>query len=251
VLSNAQNAFFDRCLCIVQRAWPAHCVLCGVRNVSESAGRRLCAACDAALPRLSSWRCRVCALPLPSGETCGVCLDRPPRYDSVSAPFAYAFPIDALIQAYKYGGDLTLAPVLGAALAAAAPGGVDAIIPMPLADARLRERGFNQAHELARYAGRSLGVPVLPDACRRIVDTAPQAALPWGERSRNVRGVFVCDASLAGKHIALVDDVMTTGATLNELAGNLKRAGAACVSAWVVARTLREGQQIEHLGFRI
>ena len=240
MLSNAHESFFDRCLRVVQRGCPSHCVLCGARNVAGRAADRYCAACDTALPQLPSRHCRVCAIALESGGTCGACLHRPPRYDSASAAYAYAFPIDALIRAYKYGGDLTLAPALGAALADATVGDVDAIVPMPLSDARLRERGFNQAHELARHAGRRLALPVLPHACRRVVDTAPQASLPWAERSRNVRGVFVCDADLAGKHMAIVDDVMTTGATLNELARTLKRAGAAYVSAWVVARTLRE-----------
>jgi predicted amidophosphoribosyltransferase len=110
---------------------------------------------------------------------------------------------------------------------------------MPLSAARLRERGFNQAQELARYVGRTLGVRVLERACRKIADTVPQAALPWGERARNVRRAFVCDADLSGLRIAIVDDVITTGATLNELARNLKHAGAVHVSGWFVARTLR------------
>jgi ComF family protein len=110
---------------------------------------------------------------------------------------------------------------------------------MPLASARLRSRGFNQAHELARLAGRRLGVPVLAHACRKVTDTAPQAALPWNERASNVRGAFVCDANLTGMKVAIVDDVMTTGATLGELSKNLKRAGAVHVSCWVVARTLK------------
>jgi predicted amidophosphoribosyltransferase len=109
---------------------------------------------------------------------------------------------------------------------------------MPLAAGRLRERGFNQAQELARLAGRRLGVRVFAHACRKVADTAPQAALPWKERARNVRGAFVCDADLTGLSVAVVDDVITTGATLNELARNLKRAGAVQVSGWAVARTL-------------
>jgi ComF family protein len=180
-----------------------------------------------------------CALPLTSGAVCGTCLERPPRYDSVSAEYAYAFPVDALIHAFKYGGTLSIAPVLASNLGSAAAAQVDALIPMPLAAGRLRERGFNQAHELARLAARRLGVPVLAHACRKVVDTAPQAALPWKERARNVRGAFVCDADLTGLRVAVVDDVMTTGATLDELARNLKRAGAVHVSGWVVARTLR------------
>ena len=112
------------------------------------------------------------------------------------------------------------------------------LIPMPLSAARLRERGFNQAHELARYVGRALGLPVLAHAVRKLTDTPPQAALPWKERARNVRAAFVCDANLTGMHVAVIDDVMTTGATLNELARKLKRAGALSVSGWVIARTL-------------
>jgi ComF family protein len=110
---------------------------------------------------------------------------------------------------------------------------------MPLAAARLRERGFNQAQELARRIGRALALPVMSNACRKVADTLPQAALRWTERARNVRGAFVCDADLSGKRVAIVDDVLTTGATLNELAKNIKRAGAAQVHGWVVARTLR------------
>jgi ComF family protein len=180
----------------------------------------------------------VCALPLPGGSTCGACLKRPPAYDEVHARYAYAFPVDALIHAYKYGGDLALARVLAAHLTGTEPPVADVLIPMPLAPARLRERGFNQALELARILGRRFDLPVLAQACRKVADTAPQAALPWTERARNVRGVFVCDAQLTGLRVAVVDDVMTTGATLNELARNLKRAGAVRVAAWVVARTL-------------
>jgi ComF family protein len=191
------------------------------------------------LPRLPRSRCAVCALPLASGTVCGECMQRPPIYDGITAVYSYAFPVDALVRAYKYGRDLSLAPLFGGHIANDVQHEVEAIIPMPLASARLRERGFNQAHELARHIGRRLGVPVLSSACRKVSDTAPQAELPWAERARNVRGVFVCDVNLRGKRIAIVDDVMTTGATLNEFAKNLKRAGAAEVLGWVIARTLR------------
>lgn len=237
MLSNAARSLFDRCLHFAQRAWPAHCPLCGA---ARSEGGAFCGGCAAALPALPAQRCRVCAIGLAAGELCGACLDRPPYYDGVSAAYAYAFPVDALIHAYKYGGELSLAPVLGAALAQAASAETDALVPMPLSDTRLRERGFNQALELARHAGRALGVAVRARACRKTRDTPPQAALPWAARTRNVRGAFVCDEDFEGLRVAVVDDVMTTGATVNELARNLKRAGAASVWVWVVARTLRE-----------
>jgi ComF family protein len=225
----------DYCDKFARRALAPPCVLCGAAVVED----RLCAPCAASLPRLPEAQCGVCALPLASGATCGTCLHHPPAYDSVSAAYAYAFPVDALIHAFKYGGNLSIAPLLGEALANASSKRVDAIVAMPLAAGRLRERGFNQAQELARVIGRRLSVPVLSNACRKVADTAPQAALPWKERARNVRATFVCDADLSGLRVAIVDDVMTSGATLNELARNVKRAGAAHVSGWVVARTLR------------
>jgi ComF family protein len=151
----------------------------------------------------------------------------------------YGFPVDALIHAYKYGARLSIGPLLAAALAREASLDVDAIVPMPLAAARLRSRGFNQAHELARCLARVLHLPVLADACRKVADTPPQAALPWNARAANVRGAFVCDIDMARKRVAIVDDVMTTGSTLDELARVLKRAGAAHVRGWIVARTLR------------
>jgi ComF family protein len=191
------------------------------------------------LPQLGKARCSICALPLGSGALCGECLHRTPFYDSVTAAFAYAFPVDALIHAFKYRGNLYLAPVLANLLAAEITDKPDLIVAMPLSDSRLRERGFNQAHELARHLAARIGVPLLGRGCRKVANTSPQASLPWAERARNVRGAFVCDASLTGRNVAVVDDVMTTGATLNELARNLKRAGASRVTGWIVARTLR------------
>jgi ComF family protein len=224
----------DRCFERVRRALPSNCALCGAASMSQ----RLCLPCDASLPRLPARQCRRCALPLPSGEICGTCLSAPPAYDGVAAAFVYAFPVDALVQRYKYAPDLSLAPVLGRLLATAPCGEVDAVLAMPLGAARLRARGFNQAHELARIAARVCGVPFLACACRKVDETPPQASLPWKERAANVRGSFVCDADLAGRRVAIVDDVMTTGATVNELARVLRRAGACSVRVWVLARTL-------------
>jgi ComF family protein len=108
---------------------------------------------------------------------------------------------------------------------------------MPLAPARQRARGFNQAHEIGVRTARALGLPLV-SALTRTTHGAPQAALRWSERARNVRGAFACRADVAGSAVAVVDDVMTTGATLAEAAATLRRAGAARVEAWVVARTL-------------
>lgn len=156
------------------------------------------------------------------------------------AAAAYAFPVDALIQACKYAGHLAAGRALGELLADAVSGepAPDAIIPMPLHPARLRERGFNQALEIARPLAAATGVPLLTHACARIKDTPPQVSLPRRERKRNMRGAFSALRRLDGMRIALVDDVMTTGNTLGETARVLRKAGAAQVHAWTVARTL-------------
>jgi ComF family protein len=224
----------NSCFVHARRLLPQSCMLCG----ADGAGGPFCEACQPDLPWLPRSRCRVCALPLTSGTVCGACLARPPRFDAVEAAFAYRFPVDALILAYKYGGRLALARGLGEALACAATRDVDAIVPMPLAPARLAGRGFNQALEIARVVATQKGIPLLRDACRKVADTPPQAALPWHARARNVRRAFVCDADLESLRVAAVDDVLTTGATLNELARVLRRAGAVEVVGWVVARTL-------------
>jgi ComF family protein len=234
-LSNPTPGFLNNCIRFVRSLLPQSCQLCGAEDVPEP----FCAPCLADLPWLPRNRCEVCALPLASGSVCGACLERPPRFDRVEAVFAYRFPADALIRAYKYGGRLALARTLGDALAQAIPRDADAIVPMPLARGRLAERGFNQAHEIARVVAAQTGIQLLTSACRKVVDTPPQAALPWQERAKNVRRAFACDADLTGQRIAVVDDVLTTGATLNELARCLKKSGAASVTGWVVARTLR------------
>lgn len=217
-------------------AIPRDCLLCG----AVSRGNALCAHCLAALPRLPVAQCPVCASPSAGSAVCGACLADPPFFQRAVAAVAYRFPVDALIQACKYGGDLIAARALGELLANAvgrepAP---DLIVPMPLHPARLRERGFNQALELARPVASRTRASLVTDACERVKDTPPQASLPWKEREKNIRGAFACAVDLSGKRIALVDDVMTTGHTLNEVARVLRQAGAARVDCWVVARTL-------------
>jgi ComF family protein len=177
-------------------------------------------------------------LPTWQGEICGHCLKNPPHYTRTVAVYAYAFPLDKLIKAIKYGDQLYLAESLGARLAQCVVVKPDCLIALPLHPSRLRERGFNQSLQLARRIGRQLSLPVLENACRRVRDTPSQSTLPWERRGKNMRKAFCCTAEVAGKHIALVDDVMTTGATVNELAFTLVQAGAREVSVWVVARTL-------------
>ena len=190
------------------------------------------------LPRIAE-ACPLCALPALRGAVCGACLTRPPHFDAAIAAYVYAFPLDRLLQAYKYGGRLAYADFFAAELAHRTANRVppDVVVALPLAPARQRERGFDQAREVARRVAQLRALP-LAAALARTRDTPTQAALPWRERARNVRNAFVADASVAALRVALVDGVMTTGSTLAEAARALRRAGAAGVEAWVIARTL-------------
>ena len=216
---------------------PQDCFLCAAPAGDEL----LCAPCSASLPRLTAERCPLCALPTPGAAVCGACLKQMPHFDATQAVFRYEFPADHLIQSLKYAHRLASADFLGRALAQLAiPFRPDLILPVPLAPARLAERGFNQALEIARPLSRALGVPLEISHVHRRRDTAPQASLPWKERRKNIRHAFECDIDLAGKTVLVVDDVMTTGATLDELARTLKAHGAARVENLVLARALKD-----------
>jgi ComF family protein len=227
---------------ICQRALPQSCALCAAPCGSVL----VCAACCASLHRIAS-ACPQCALPAPGAAVCGACLARPPPFTAAFAAFAYAFPLDRLLQAFKYGGRLSHADFFAGALSASVakrPAGrpwPDALVALPLAPARQRARGFDQAAEIARRVARITGVPMAA-GLHRTRDTPAQAALPWKERAKNVRGAFAADPSLGGRRVAIVDDVMTTGSTLASAAGAVLRAGALNVEAWAVARTLPPAQ---------
>ncbi len=210
------------------------CILCGAFSMDGV----WCRACDADLPRLGSDHCPVCGLPTLNGEICGKCLKHAPSFETTSAAFAYAFPVDKLVQAVKFSGRFALTNQLADALASRITIRPDFIVAMPLHPLRLRERGFNQSYLLAQRLARHFGISLLTDICSRTRNTPHQSSLPWQERGKNMRGAFDCSADLTGKHIAIVDDVMTTGTTIEELARTLRQKGATKVSAWVLARTL-------------
>lgn len=170
-----------------------------------------------------------------------------PPFDAALACFDYRAPWDRLITAFKFHAALELAPFFAAALVAeerrcGAPP-PELIVPVPLAIGRLRERGYNQGWVLARRVARGLGVPAEAQLLLRVRETAHQLDLPPGSRVGNVRGAFAVEprrrGEVAGKRIAVVDDVMTTGSTAAEIARVLKQAGAAHVGVWVLARTPR------------
>jgi len=221
-----------------RRALPQRCELCAAASGSEL----LCAPCLRTLPRLGA-TCPVCALPTPGGEVCGRCVAQPPPFAATLAAFAYAFPVDRLMHAFKYHGRLALAEWgAGAILSERERRGwtalPDRLVALPLSRERQRERGYNQAHEIARVLAQRLRIPLMRRGVRRDLAAPPQAALPWNERAKNVRGAFVCELDLRGMHVAVVDDVMTTGASLAELARVLDAAGATRIENWIVARTL-------------
>jgi ComF family protein len=218
---------------------PQRCALCG----GHAGATVLCEPCRRVLPALPP-ACPVCAQASAGHVVCDRCLHKPPQFAAAIAAHAYAFPLDRLVQALKYEHRLELAVPLGDALASAlrdasgACEGVEAIVPLPLARERQRERGFNQSIEIARVVARRTGLP-LARLLARTAHAPPQASLPWRERVRNVRGAFACTARLDGRRVAILDDVMTTGATLDAAAVALLAAGAARVDAWVVARALK------------
>lgn len=233
--------------------WPTRCLACGDPGGD---GIDLCGACTAALPWNRS-ACLRCAIPLPvppqmaageSAPVCGACLQRPgwPTRPGRAAPLTevhaacvYAAPVDRLLPRFKFHHDLAAGGLLAQLMAQAfaTRPRPDALVPVPLHRARLRQRGYDQALELARPLARALGLPVLGGALWRVRATAAQSMLDATQRRRNLEGAFAVYAGMAlPQHVVLVDDVMTTGATLQAAARALRRAGVARVDAWVCAR---------------
>lgn len=223
----------------LRAALPQRCTLCA----APSGDALLCPGCARQMPRVDA-ACPQCALPSPASATCGACLAKPPAYATATAAWTYAFPVDRLLQAFKYGGSLALAEPFALALADRVRSAVlpDRLIALPLSAQRQRLRGFNQAHEIARRVSSRLGIPQL-HALRRAKDSPPQAGMSQELRRCNVRGAFEATRSLDGLAVALIDDVMTTGATLAAAAVAARDAGARRVDVWVVARTLPSAQQ--------
>jgi ComF family protein len=230
------------------------CLLCGAWT-----GATFCPDCQArdAAPR---WRCGRCAIGLPDGladhlqgrvdegrpatASCADCRGEPPPFDAAWAALDYGPPWDRLIAAFKFHASPELARPLARLMHAAVPADAERptlLMPVPLTAERWRERGYNQAWELARRLGPPLGLPVRDDLIERLVGGAHQASLSGPARRRQVRGAYAVPPAavgvLAGAHVGLVDDVMTTGATLAECARVLRRAGARRITVWVLART--------------
>ncbi len=215
---------------------PLRCHCCG-----GAARQPVCSACEKSLP-WNTQACRACATPLASGQAgvCGSCLTQAPPQDRSWTAFRYEAPVSRQIVDLKFHGNLMPSHVLGwlmaSSLAARAEPLPDLLIPVPLHRRRLQRRGYNQALEIARELSRRLGMKLLPDAARRIKPTLEQTRLAAADRRRNVRGVFAVSAAVAGRRIALLDDVITTGATVAELARAARKAGATHIEVWAAAR---------------
>lgn len=224
---------------------PCSCALCG-----ETAPAVVCAPCRRRYAGAGGPRCPCCANPLgaqePAGQRCAGCLADPPAFEATVAAVDYAAPLDTLALRLKFGAQLPLAPWFAEQLHEAVlahPGWPlpELLCPVPLGPQRLAERGFNQALEIARPLAASLGLPLAPRLLVRSIDTRAQSGVAPSERADNIRGAFALAGAapepVAGRHVGVVDDVMTSGHTLNEVAATLKRAGAARVSNLVFART--------------
>lgn len=221
---------------IAHRLWPPTCVLCDEMGMP---GWDLCRPCHQELPR-NVCCCPRCAKPLPIAHLCWQCHCNPPSFDTTYAPFLYDGTIDYLITRLKFQHRLVYAHVLGQLLAEvleAQPKRPECLIPVPLHRKRRAQRGFNQSLEIARVIADRLDIVVDARLCQRIIDTPHQIGLTADQRRKNLCGAFRTVPSIARyQHVAVLDDVMTTGTTLDEIARCLKRAGVTTVEAWVCAR---------------
>ncbi|PRC93704.1 ComF family protein [Solimicrobium silvestre] len=216
---------------------PSTCLLCGLENEHI-----ICCACSAQFFSGNPKRCISCALPILKHDThCGACLKKPPAFDHTTVACDYVAPLDQLILALKFGHRLAIAPALAELLANAVHDIPELLIAVPLSRERLAQRGFNQALEIAKPLAHKLQRPIYPRLLLRVRDTEAQTLLHPDQRHENIRYAFSPNDGYAdkirGRHIGVVDDVMTTGSTLQEIAACLKRHGAKRVSNIVFART--------------
>jgi ComF family protein len=241
------STLLQRCSAALQRGsyslFPGRCILCSALSQRPL---DLCGGCEAELP-FNQLACLRCALPMNSnGSTliksaiCGKCIASPPAFTRCIAPLRYEFPINKLINGFKHHGQFSRGTVLAELLLCELTSQKilpKLILPVPLHWRRQFTRGFNQAQWLAQYLGRRLNIATNTRLISRQKHTAAQQGLPRKQRLRNLKGAFRLNHNIEGKNIALVDDVVTTGSTIEELSQLLRKAGAEKVEIWCLART--------------
>jgi len=230
---------YQRLQIIQQYLFPGQCLLC---LDATPCGEMLCSTCVEEMP-LNDRHCQRCGKPMPIAVAeCGACQQAPPAFDSVHTLYRYQLPVDRLVQKMKYDAKLHLARLFGEQLRIAASawiretGKPDIIVPVALHRSRLRQRGFNQSIEITRRTSKALGIKLEINRIKRIRKTDTQTELPLKQREQSVRGAFAVNGSLKNLSIVIVDDVVTNGHTVGELARVLKRAGAERVGIWGIAR---------------
>lgn len=228
--------------------YPPHCQLCGNTRELEYKGQ-LCRACAADI-HINDHACRICAVPLPTAaitekklsDICMQCIMSPPVYDTSWSPFVYAQPLEWMIQQLKFNAKLNYAPLLSALMSANLPRNInqrvkpDAIIPMPLHNRRLKQRGFNQSQLLIKPIAKALKIPLDLTSCRRIRDTEHQTGKNARSRQQNIKKAFKFINKKNYQHVIIFDDVVTTGSSVSELSRELKQAGVLRVDVWSLAR---------------
>jgi len=233
---------------ILEFFYPPHCQLCGITHGLQCKGQ-LCVACAADI-HLNDHACRICAVPLTTAglvqknlsDICMQCIKSPPVYDTSWSPFVYAQPLEWMIQQLKFNAKLNYAALLSALMEARLPRNVyeelrpDVIIPMPLHNRRLKQRGFNQSQLLINPIAKALQIPLDLTSCLRVRDTEHQTGKNARHRQQNIKKAFKFINKKNYRHVVIFDDVVTTGASVSELSRELKRAGVLRVDVWSLAR---------------
>lgn len=220
--------------------FPIICILCG--NFTKTA-LSICNECSTDLPFIIE-ACKLCGIQLTTTAICGACLETPPPYAATIAVFNYQYPIDKLISRLKFSGNLTVANAIGEVMARtillqlnSINDRPDCIMPIPLHPKRIVERGFNQALEIARPIAKVTRIPIDFKSCYRKEPTQAQSLIPAHERAKNIKNAFALKKAINYRHVAILDDVVTTGSTVREFAKLLRRNGVERIQVWCCART--------------
>jgi len=221
---------------LYSKLFPIPCFLCG----TPSQHWAVCDQCIAAFPLLGS-ACQRCAMPLQTGSICGKCLSSPPQQDLSFSTLRYTDAVKLCVTAFKYQQQLQFSSLFAHLMSRSLntrDNLPELLIPIPLHPIKIRQRGYNQAAELAKDLSQRLGIPHTTSLLSRVKNTLPQSSLPFKQRRHNLRHAFRCKTTVAPKHIAIIDDVMTSGFTSNEAAKTLRQQGAEIIEVWTIARAI-------------